>query len=50
MPFILIDKDGAEYIDPFTSKTAKFERKQTAQITAFMLFDQHQREFEVKEK
>ncbi len=50
MQFILVDKDGSKYDDPFTSKTAKFPNKQVALVTSFMLFDQQGKEYEVMEE
>ncbi len=47
--FILVDLNGNQYIDPFTSKIAKFDDFKTAQITSFMLFDQQSRQFKVIE-
>jgi hypothetical protein len=49
MQFILIDKDGTLYIDPFTSKIAKFPSKQVALVMSFMLFDQQGKEYDVQE-
>ena len=50
MSFILVDKDGSLYVDPFTSKIAKFPSKQVALVTSFMLFDQQGKEFSVQEE
>lgn len=47
--FILVDKDGSKYIDPFTSKVAKFPSDKVALVTSFMLFDQQGRELSVQE-
>jgi hypothetical protein len=50
MNFILVDKDGSLYVDPFTSKIAKFPSQKVALVTSFMLFDQHGKEYSVQEE
>ena len=49
MTYHLIDSKGIKYVDPFTQKDAIFENQHIANITRFMLFDQQERIFEVKE-
>lgn len=49
MKYYLKSLDGLFYIDPFTNERAIFSDSKTAQMTAFMLFDQQKREFEVVE-
>ena len=50
MSFILVDKDGSLYVDPFTSKIAKFPSQKVALVTSFMLFDQQGKEYSVQEE
>ncbi len=49
MTYSLRSEDGTFYTDPFTNKRAIFEDTKTAQMLAFMLLDQQDREFEVVE-